>query len=123
MKQDNLQDLTEEELVRRFAAIALDQDRAICTDDNAKYSHLFWEMEAVEEVLKGRAGDQRQALLQLYDHANAQVRLAAAKATLAVASDAARRMLRTIADSNDNPQAGDAGMCLVALERGIFKPT
>jgi hypothetical protein len=123
MKRDNLQDLTEEELVRRFAVIAMDQGRAIRTDDNAKYSRLFWEMEAVEEALKGRAGDQRRALLQLYDHANAQVRLAAAKATLAVAPDAARRLLRAIADSNDNPQAGDAGMCLVALDRGIFRPT
>ena len=123
MKQHDLQGLTVEELVRRFLAITLDQDRAMRTDDNAKYNRLFRQMRAVGEILQGRAGDQRRALTQLYDHPNAQVRLAAAKATLAVAPDAARRLLRLIADSNDNPQAGDAGMSLVVLDRGIFKPT
>src|SRR4030081_2683284 len=100
MKLDNLQDLTAEELVRRFLAITLDQDRAIRIDDNAKYSRLFRQMRIVEEMLKGRPGDQRRALMQFYGHANTQVRLAAAKATLAVAPDAARRLLRTIADPN-----------------------
>jgi len=80
-------------------------------------------MEAVEEELKMREGDQRQALLQLYHHANTQVRLAAAKATLAVAPEAARRTIEAIAASRDYPQAGDAGMTLDSLERGIFKPT
>jgi hypothetical protein len=123
MKQHNLQDLTVDELVQRFLAITLEQNRAINADDNATYNSLFRSMRAVEEVLKHFPGDQRRALIPLYEHANAQVRLAAAKATLAVAPAAARRMLQAIADSNDNPQAGDAGMCLVALDRGIFKPT
>jgi cytochrome c oxidase assembly protein Cox11 len=123
MKRVAPQEMTVEQLAEQFAAITLDQDRAIRTDDNAKYNRLFRQMRVVEETLKGRPGDQRRALIQFYDHANAQVRLAAAKATLAVAPDAARRLLRAIADSNDNPQIGDAGMCLVALDRGIFKPT
>jgi cytochrome c oxidase assembly protein Cox11 len=123
MKRNDLRDMTADQLVELFARIALDQDHAIRLDDNAKYSRLFWLMEAVEEELKVREGDQRRALLRLYDHANSQVRLAAAKATLAVAPEVARRLLRTIADSNDNPQAGDAGMSLVNLDRGIFKPT
>jgi hypothetical protein len=76
----------------------------------------------VEEELKARDGDQRRALLDLYDHPNAQVRLNAAKATLAVAPESARRMLQTMADSREFPQAGDAGMTLDSLDRGIFKP-
>jgi hypothetical protein len=40
-----------------------------------------------------------------------------------IAPEPARRLLRTIADSGSNPQAGDAGMSLVNLERGIFKPS
>ena len=122
MKRINVSKMTVEQLVDCFAAIALDQAEAILMDDNAKFNRLFWQMEAVEGQLKARIGDQRRALLQLYDHPNAQVRLTAAKATLAVAPEAARRLLRTIADSND-PQAGDAGMSLVNLEQGIFKPT
>jgi Domain of unknown function (DUF2019) len=123
MKRDDLRAMTVDQLVELFAEIAREQDRAIARDDNAKYSRLFWQMEDVEEELKGREGDQRPALLRLYTDLNAQVRLAAAKATLAVAPEAARRLHRNIADSQENPQAGDAGMSLVNLERGIFKPT
>jgi len=123
MKRDKLRDMTMEQLVERFASIALDQDHAVRRDQNAKYRRLFWQMEAVEEALKVRSGDQRRVLLQLFNHPNAQVRLAAAKATLAVAPEAARHMLRTIAESREFPHAGDAGMTLVCLERGIFKPT
>ena|SRR5882757_2113302 len=123
MKCDDLREMTMDQLVELFANIALDQDRAIAKDDNPRYTRLFWQMEAVEEELKGRGEDQRRALLQLHGHSNAQVRLAAAKATLAVAPEAARNLLRAIADSHDNPQSGDAGMCLVNLDRGIFKPT
>jgi len=123
MKRELLQGMTVEQLVAQFTTIGLDQDVAIRKDDNAKFTRLFWQMEAVEEELKMREGDQRQALLQLYHHANTQVRLAAAKATLAVAPEAARRTIEAIAASRDYPQAGDAGMTLDSLERGIFKPT
>ncbi len=123
MSQTNLQNMTVEQLVQQFASIALDQGHAVCVDDNARFTRLFWRIEAVEEELKARAGDQRRALLRLYNHPNAQVRVTAAKATLAVAPQEALRLLQTIADSKEYPQAGDAGMCLDNLERGIFKPT
>ena len=122
MKRIDIPEMTVEQLVERFAAIATDQDEAMRKDDNAKFTRLFWQMEAVEGELKARLGDQRRALLRLYDHPNTQVRLTAAKATLAVAPESARRLLQTIADSKDVPQAGDAGMSLDNLERGIFKP-
>jgi hypothetical protein len=122
MKRIDIPEMTVEQLVERFAAIATDQDEAMRKDDNAKFTRLFWQMEAVEGELKARLGDQRRALLRLYDHPNTQVRLTAAKATLAVAPESARRLLQTIADSKDFPQAGDAGMSLDNLERGIFKP-
>jgi hypothetical protein len=115
--------MTTEELVGRFVRIALDQDKAIRYDDNATFNRLFDQMNAIEEELKGRPGDQRRALIPLYSHLNTQVRLKSAVATLAVAPEAARRELQTIADSRHYPQAGDAGMTLSALEWGIFKPT
>jgi hypothetical protein len=101
----------------------VEQDLAIRKGNNAKFNRLFGQMEAVEEELKKRDGDQRYALTLLYGHANVQVRLAAAKATLAVAPEAARNAIEAIANSRDSPQAGDAGMTLINLERGIFKPT
>ena len=123
MKGAKLQDMTVDQLVERFTAIALDQDRALLRNEYAKFNRLFKQMEEVKGELKARDGDQRQALLRLYDHPNAQVRLKAVKATLAVAPERARRMLEIIAESHEFPQAGEAGMSIDNLERGIFKPT
>ena len=123
MKRVHLAEMTVEELVGRFEAITLAQDEAILDDDNAKFTQLFHHMEDVKEELKSRAGDQRLALMALYAHPNAQVRLKAAKATLAVAPEEARKLIETIARSHEQPQAGEAGMSLWALDEGIFKPT
>jgi hypothetical protein len=123
MKRTKFQGATVDQLMDRFTAIGLDQDRALVRGEYAKFNSLFDEMVAIEEELKTRHGDQRRELIRLYDHPNAQVRLNAMKATLAVAPDFARRMLQAMADSREYPQAGDAGMTLDCLDRGIFKPT
>ena len=123
MKRAKLQDMSVSELVEWFVAIALEQDKALLMNEIAKVNRLFDRLEAVEAELKARDNDQRRALLRLYDHSNAQVQLKAAKATLAVASLEARSKLKAIADSHEQPQAGEAGMSLWNLERGIFKPT
>lgn len=123
MKRVNLQEMTGDQLVEHFAVIGIKQDNALRKSEHAKFNLLFDEKKAIERELRSRAGDQRRLLTNLYDHPNAQVRLNAAKATLAVAPETARRMLQTMADSREYPQAGDAGMTLVSLDRGIFKPT
>jgi hypothetical protein len=122
MKLAELQALTVAELVTRFGAIAIDQDKAIFDDNNRKYNRLFDQMQAVKDELKSRGGDQRRALVTLLEHPNFQVRLQAARATLAVAPEQSRRVIEAIAASRHFPQAGDAGMCLWALDQGIFVP-
>ena len=123
MKRPKLEDMTVNQLVGRFTAIGIEQDQAILRDKHATFNRLFDEMVVVEDELKRRDGDRRRELLSLYNHPNAQVRLNAVKATLAVAPEPARRALQAIADSREYPQAGDAGMSIWNLERGIFKPT
>ncbi|MBM3543993.1 MAG: DUF2019 domain-containing protein [Alphaproteobacteria bacterium] len=123
MKRPPLSDMTVQELVENFAGIAMAQDEALLDRDTSKFSRLFHQMQDVSGELKARPGDQRRALLTLYDHPNAQVRLKAADATLAVAPKAAREKLKEIAESHEFPQAGDAGMALWALEKGISTPT
>jgi len=91
MRRTKISDMSVDELVEKFTAIALAQDEAMLMDEHAKYNRLFNQMDVIGNELKSRAGDQRRALLPLYDHRNAQVRLTAAIATLAVAPDAARR--------------------------------
>jgi hypothetical protein len=123
MSRFNLSNMTVQELVGQFATIGVNQDEAILKDNNATFTRLFRQMVAIENELKARDGDQRRALLSLFTHDNMQVRLNAAKATLAVAPEAARKKLQVIADSGWPIQGGDAGMCLWNLDRGVFKPT
>jgi ParB-like chromosome segregation protein Spo0J len=123
MKRAKLRDLTVNELVHMFADVAVQQDLASLREEIALVNRLFMQMQEVKEELKRRDGDQRGALLRLYDHPNAQVRLTAAKATLAVAPAAARQALQVLRQSKEYPHSADAGMCIWALEQGIFKPT
>jgi hypothetical protein len=115
--------LSVEELVKRFTDITLQQYPAVMGNDVRTYNKLYTQMVAVREQLKSRSGDQRRVLIQLYEHPNIQVRLAAARSTLALNYKDARRVIEDIANSKKYPMAGDAGMTLVALDRGIFKPT
>ncbi len=123
MSHLTVKEMSVSELVERFSAIALEQDQALLDDDFVKFDKLYRSMDDVRNQLKSRPGDQRRALLQLYEHPNQQVRLKAAVTTLSVAPRAARQMLESIRDSRLQPQAGDAGMLLRGLDDGSFVPS
>jgi len=123
MNRARIRDLSDTQLVEHFVEISLAQDLALLRSEVSKFNRLFDRKTAVLAELKSRGADQRRLLLNLFNHANAQVRLNAAKATLAVAPETARSQLQRLVDSKEYPQAGDAGMCLWNLDRGIFKPT
>lgn len=123
MKKANLQDLSVEALIKHYVTVGVAQYEAELDDNTRKFNRLYDDVKAVEAELKSRPGDQRTALLTLYNHANMQVRLNAAHATLAVAPEAARGLLVAIRDSRWMPQALDAGMSLRNLEEGVFRPT
>ena len=123
MSPPNLKTSTVSDLVALFIALGLNQYQARLRNEQKRLNRATLEMFDVCEELKARAGDQRSALLSLYSHPNLQVRLMAAKLTLAVAPAAAKQLLQEIADSKEYPQAGDAGMSLWALKQGIFRPT
>lgn len=123
MKRIKLSYTTTSDLVRLFAEICVVQDEASLGGEIAKFNRLFKRMMEVSNELKSRDGDQRSELIALFSHPNMQVRVQAAKLTLAVAPVEARAQLQAIADSQWFPQAGDAGMSLLNLERGVFRPT
>jgi hypothetical protein len=122
MKQQELGSLTVEQLLERFVALGVDQDRAENGDDMPSVKRLFWLIDAVVTELKNRPGDQRRVLTSLYNDPNMNERLKAAKATLAVAPKAARQAIEAIAASTWPPQCYDARMCLSMLDEGVFKP-
>jgi uncharacterized protein YdcH (DUF465 family) len=123
MKRIDPTDMKIGDLVSLFAQIAVAQDEALLGGEYAKFNRLYDRMAAVSNELKQREGDQRRALQVLYDFKNMQVRLKAAIHTLAVAPVEARAQLQAVADSKWFPQAGDAGMSLIALDDGTFNPT
>lgn len=123
MSSRNLSKLAVEELLEEFVAIGIAQDDALLMNEYARFNRLFAKLDDVETELKNRPGDARRELMRLYGHENFHVWLNAAKATLALAPDAARAQLHAIQDSKHFPQAGDAGMALWTLDEGIYKPT
>jgi hypothetical protein len=65
MPSMGLSTLSTDRLVESFVEIALEQDKARLANQIARFNHLFDRMEAVEEDLKARQGDQRRTLLRL----------------------------------------------------------
>jgi flagellin-specific chaperone FliS len=123
MRGHSLKAMAVDQLVERFIEICLGQHEALRDDDLAKFRRLFEQMRAVLDELKSRLDDQRTALIALYEHPNMQVRLKAAKNTLAVAPAEAQEVLEAIKASQSYPQAMEAGMCLRNLESGLFEPS
>lgn len=123
MKVFDLAELTVSQLVDRFTALCLAQNKAELYDEIAKYNRLYDQIVAIRDELKGRPGDQRIALVPLFAHPNPQVRLKAALYALAVAPAAAQHALQEISDRNEYPQAADARQTLEAIERGDSKLT
>ena len=122
MANANLQILTVDQLVDRFAAIGVEQDQAEQSEVESKYRRLFYQMSDIQKELKRRPGNQRRALAALFDYPNMQVRLRAAQYTLAVAPEAARQAIEAIAASTWPPQCYDARNCLRRLDEGEFVP-
>lgn len=113
---------TIEELVSRFVEIGVAQGAALDRFDSVSFNRRVDALIAIEDELRERDGGRR-GLIALFDHPHLQVRLNAAKATLAVVPERARLVLEGIRATQRMPQAADAAGCLRNLREGIFKPT
>jgi hypothetical protein len=92
MKRISLQDMTLDQLVKRFVDIALAEYEAREREDTAKFNRLFDQMTDLMAEFLIRPVRQRRALMALYEHPNPQVRYTAAVATKDFATQAARRV-------------------------------
>lgn len=111
------------ELVELFRGYAIQQQRVLLDSNTSKYNKLYDKMAAIDAELRSRGMEARKSLLTLLSDKNFRVRYAAAMKSLGVDRDRAVAVLREIATSHMMPEAGAAGMALLHLERGIFKPT
>ncbi|HEY0235252.1 MAG TPA: DUF2019 domain-containing protein [Afipia sp.] len=115
--------MTVTDLVHCFAEITDRQGQALKTYQIKQYKKLYGEMMDVANELKSRNGDQRRALMILYQHPAPKVRLMAAHMTLALAYPEARTVMQNIVDRQERPFAGDAAGTLRNLDSGFYKPT
>jgi hypothetical protein len=122
MKKLLLEQMTIDQILDQYVEIGVAQDDAIFNEARAKFRRLYGKMREIEIELAPRGVEARRTLMRLYGHPNYQVRLNAAKETLAVAPAEARAVIQWIFDSKIYPQFGDAGMCLANLDDGTFKP-
>lgn len=122
-RHEDLSVLSNEDIVRRFEQLCIEQYDAMDREERGRVNRLVWRIHALEMELKSRPGDQRRLLRRFFGHSNMQVRLSAAEANLAIDYLAARREIQDIADSKWGPQCGDAGMTLINLDNGVYRPT
>ncbi|SKA30716.1 DUF2019 domain-containing protein [Consotaella salsifontis] len=118
----HLDSATVEELLEDYIRVSLRQHDFSLDGDFHAFNATVPRQIALEAELKRRDGDQRRALLRLFDHPKMQVQLNAARATRSAAPEASRRKLQEIAESRYYPMAADAGMSLHAWDQGIWKP-
>ncbi|WP_439497116.1 DUF2019 domain-containing protein [Bosea sp. (in: a-proteobacteria)] len=123
MSASKLKSLSTTDLKLMFEKLCIEQYDSLERDEIAAFNRRYDKIQAIEDELKSRPGDQRRVLMELFGHPNMQVRLTAARANLAVDYVAARREIQEIVDSKWFPQAGDAGMTLHFLDTGFNRPT
>ncbi|MCW2498266.1 DUF2019 domain-containing protein [Jatrophihabitans sp.] len=113
---------TTAELVEKFRALGEAKGEATLEGRIARYNRLYWQLDAVEEELKGRNGDQRRELARFYTHPAPQLRLDAAYATLAIFPEQAQAVLQRIVDRGEFPQAANALHTLMNIKEGTRIP-
>jgi len=123
MKRPDLQLLTNEELVARFRQLALDKSKYLLDSNTRAVNRDYEKMKGIEEELRRRGPEARKALAVLLDDEDLRVRYEAARRLLAVVPERALATVQQVENEHFMPVSGEAGMTLLALENGIFKPT
>ncbi len=83
---------------------------------------MFDGMRAIDRALRARGQDARLALAPLLEDRDRFVKYFAAKYLLGLLPRQARAVIEGIANPKFDALSLDAGMCLYALDQGIFKP-
>jgi hypothetical protein len=122
MKSLRFKELTTDELVQEFAHLARQMGAAVLDSETRHFNRMFPGMQAIDRELRSRGREARMALAPLLEDENRFMRYCAAKYLLGLVPDRARLVIEDIAKFKYDALCGDAGMCLYALDSGIFKP-
>lgn len=102
-----LRNLTAEQLVDRFMALAIDYDEEESPPENDR---LYWQLDNVKDELNAREGEVWRLLLPLYRHPDIRIRHRAAEATRDKLPELARDRLLAIDDVDWLPPEDYAGL-------------
>lgn len=127
MSVDKLSEMTNQELAKQITVLSLSQYETTYEEDDSRavpeYNRLYKAIDAISDVLRARGLGARRALIPLLQHANPQVRLNAAHQLLAIVPIEARAVLEDLAQNGPGPQRLSAGMALMHLDNGVYKPS
>jgi len=122
MNRPELSQLTNADLVRRFAEAAKKRGLAVLDNNVRNANRMFQCMDAVDSVLRARGLEARKAALPLLDSEDRFVRYFSAKRLLGIAPSQARAIIEWNYAHGFDAVAFDAGMTLSNLDSGVFKP-
>ena len=121
MTDKRFYDLSNADLIDEFVRAAALCGKASFEDDVPTMRRASYRMRALDDVFKTRDLAVRSLLLQYLQHPDEGVRYWSAKRLLPIAALEARACIQRIA-TGIGPIAGAAGMTLLELDRGVFKP-
>ena len=122
MKRLDLGNASDDELVECFAMTAKQMGASALDSEVRKTNRMYHLMRFIDSELRARGQEARLKLMPLLDDRDRFVRYYAAQKLLGVVPDRARAILEWNAKHKFDSIAGDAGMLLDAVEKGIYKP-
>lgn len=115
--------MTASDITLEFEKTCIAQDKFIVHRQSSKYNKSIERLWAMVDELGRRIPDQRSVLRRFYNHPNREVRFQAARHSLAIFPDEARKVLQIISDRDEYPQAANARLALQKLDDGTLIPT
>ena len=122
MKIEKLEDFTNEQLAEKFVELSREMGMAVLDSETRKFNKMFPIMQRIDMILRARGREARLVLLPLLESDDRFVRYYAAKYLLGLVPAPARAVIEDIARYKYDALCGHAGMCLYALDKGIFRP-
>ncbi|MAS13296.1 MAG: hypothetical protein CMH69_08335 [Nitratireductor sp.] len=104
--------------VQEFIDLSLTQHEAVLYLETRAYNRAYEKIRKLVDKLRLSPGDQRHALIDLFDHPNPQVRLNAAKYAHPLFPEESIQVVQSIIDAKKYPQEAHARSALDYLMFG-----
>jgi hypothetical protein len=121
-KKIDLTKVIDDDLIDRFVVAARKMGTAVLDSDTREANRMFHYLHAIDLELRARGRDARLKLEPLLNHKDRFVRYYAARKLLGLIPDRARAVLEWNHKYGFDALAGDAGMTLLNLDTGFYKP-